>query len=572
MVYGKDLNGITASFSDPRLQIRAVHSLPNPTYAFIDIEVPASLPPGTYTLTLTKGNATTTVDYPILQRESTAGRHQGFGTEDAVYLLTPDRFADGNPANNRVEGILDEFDRTKDNMRHGGDLQGIIDRLDYLQDLGITAIWPMPILENNIQRSYHGYQATDLYRIDPRYGTNADFKQLVEEAHAHGIKFIFDHVANHIGVTHPWIDNLPTPTWVNGSKTDHLRQKHYKMSITDPYADPNAETLLKSFWFVDNMPDLNQRDPYLATYLIQNSLWWIEYTGMDGIREDTYPYPDQQFLADWAKAILAEYPDFNIVGEIWEDKPAYLAMFQKESKLPRNFETNLPCVMDFALSEAWRAYLAGTGNLYGVYRILAQDFVYTDPNNLLTFFDNHDMTRGIYVANGETRKVKQVMAMLLTTRGIPQLMYGTEINMMGGASHVELRADFPGGFPGDERDAFTEAGRTNEENEVFNYLRTLLQLRKAHKALTRGSLMHYQPTPWREDIYTYVRTHGDEQILVVVNGKDQKQQADLSDLAHWLPATATLTNLITNQSHVLSADYKLDIEPWDALVLLIDGW
>lgn len=570
MLYGEALDGLTAAFTDPRLQVRAVHSLPNPTYTFIDITIPATLPPGTYTLALTRGGSTTTVAYPILQREPTAGRHQGFDTEDVVYLITPDRFANGNPDNDRVDGILDEYDPSKDHMRHGGDLQGIIDRLGYLQDLGITALWPMPILENNIRMSYHGYQATDLYRIDPRYGTNADFKRLVSEAHRHGIKFIFDHVSNHIGVAHPWIDNLPTPTWINGTKEEHLRQKHYKMSTTDPYADPYSDTLLRSFWFVDSMPDLNQRDPYLATYLIQNSIWWIEYTGMDGLREDTYPYPDQGFLADWAGAILREYPDFNIVGEIWENKPAYLALFQKDSKLPRTFETNLPCVMDFALTDAWRAYLAGEGTLYDVYRILAQDFLYTDPSNLLTFFDNHDMTRGIYVADGETRKLKQVLAMLLTTRGIPQLLYGTEINMRGGASHVQLRADFPGGFPGDTRDAFTEAGRTDAENDVFTYLRTLLHLRKQHKALTQGSLMHYQPTPWREDIYTYVRTHGEDQILVIVNGKDETQQADLTELAHWLPATATLTNLITNQPHTLPADFKLAIDPWATLILKVN--
>jgi len=574
MLYGQDLQGITARFQEDGLEVTAVHTLENPTYAFVDVHIPAELPPGDYTLEITKGAARATVVFPILARQTSGPRHQGFSVDDVVYLITPDRFANGDAANDRVEGILDDFDPSKHHMRHGGDLQGIIDHLDYLQDLGVTALWLNPILENNIRNSYHGYQTTDLYRIDPRYGARDDYKRLVEQAHRRGLKIIFDHVNNHIGVRHPWIGNLPTKTWLNGSVEEHLLGKHYKRATTDPHADPYSDELLRTFWFVDSMPDLNQRDPFLATYRIQNTLWWLEYTGLDGIREDTYPYADQAFLARWAKAILDEYPTFNIVGEIWDDQPAYTALFQAESRLPRAFETNLPAVMDFALAEAFRQYLRGEGALDGVYKVIAQDFLYTDTDNLFTFFDNHDMTRGIYLADGNIGKVKQVLTMLLTTRGIPQLLYGTEINMRGGESHVELRADFPGGFPGHTRDAFMEEGRTDEENDVFDFVRDLLHLRKTHAALRRGRLVHYPPPflsrpPWLSNVYKYLRMTDEEKILVVVNGNETAQQVDLSEVSHWFSGSNRFLNLMTGESVVMDAARQIAVGGWDALVLQV---
>ena len=566
MLYGDHLDGITARFAEPGPAIRAVHTLPNASYAFLDVDVPADLPPGTYTLEITRGDARTTVPYAFEARAPRVGRHQGFGSDDVVYLVTPDRFANGDPSNDRAEGVLDEYDPSQPGLRHGGDLQGLIERLDYLQDLGVTALWLNPVLENSGRNSYHGYAATDLYRIDPRFGTNADYARFVDEAHRRGLKVIFDHVNNHIGIRHPWIDDLPTATWLNGSVEEHLNDKHYKLALTDPHADPASAELLQTFWFVDAMPDLNQRDPFLAAYLIQNTIWWMERTGLDGIREDTYPYPDQAYLADWAAAILAEYPTSNIVGEIWEGVPAYLALFQDGSPLPGALDTNLPTVMDFALTDAWRAYLAGEGTLREIYNVIAQDFLYADPSRLLTFFDNHDMTRGIYVADGDVRRLKQVLAMLLTTRGIPQLLYGTEINMRGGASHIELRADMPGGFPGDPRDAFTRAGRTTEENEVFDYLRTLLQLRQEHPALRRGALVHYPPT-YANDVYRYVRTTPEETILVVVNGHADRRAVDLSELSGWLPPGTEATDLLLDRRFPLSMADSLSVDGHGVRVL-----
>lgn len=559
MVYGADLKQIAAHFEDDRIQIKAIHTLPNPTYAFIDILIPEELPPGSYRLHLSNAEGSTSIDYPILERELQNDRHQGFGPEDVVYLITPDRFANGNSDNDRIDGLLDEYDPSDVSMRHGGDLEGIIGRLDYLADLGVTALWLNPVLENRGRNSYHGYAATDLYRIDPRFGSNADYKRLVDEAHRRGLKVIFDHVNNHIGLHHPWIKNLPMPDWLNGTVADHTLHKHYKLAPTDPHADPHSDELLRTFWFVDAMPDLNLTNPYLATYRIQNTLWWIEYSGIDGIREDTYPYANQAYLADWAQAIMASYPDFNIVGEIWELEPAYLSLFQKESKLPRDFETHLPAVMDFPLSDAFRNYLTGSGKLADIYKVISQDFVYTDIDNLLTLFDNHDMARGIFIADGDQQKLRQVLAMLLTIRGIPQLLYGTEIGMMGGERHVELRADYPGGFPGHTRSAFTEEGRTEAEREIHSYVRALLHLRKSSNALRFGKMIHYPPPRYNVDIYKYLRIYEDEMVLIVVNGEDENINVDLSEVLHWFGERRDFKDVLNGSVVTLGEDQQLPL-------------
>ena len=566
MLYGDDLHGLEAATADSAVSVQAVHTVPNPSYAFVDLAIADDAPAGTYAIQLRRGSAETTVAYELRERADSTGRYQGFRPEDVVYLITPDRFANGDTTNDRVAGLRDEYAPSDPRMRHGGDLDGIIERLDYLKDLGVTTLWLNPVLENRGINSYHGYKTTDFYRIDPRFGTNDDYRRLVAEAHARGLKVIFDHVSNHIGLQHPWVGNLPRASWLNGSVADHRSNRHYKMSISDPYADPRSEKLLRTFWFVDRMPDLNQRDPLVANYLIQNTLWWIETTGLDGIREDTYPYANQAFLARWASAIQAEYPHFNIVGEIWDTNPAYVALFQEESRLPRDFETNLPAVMDFPLSEAFRAYLRGDGALRDVYQVLAQDFVYSDPQNLMTLMDNHDMPRGIYVADGQTQRVKQVLKMLLTTRGIPQLLYGTELNMKGGASHVELREDMPGGFPGDTRSAFTETGRTAEENDMFDFVQTLLQLRQEHPALTRGTLTHYPPT-YGNDVYRYKRQHAGETILVIVNGHDEQRAVDLAEVLDRPLGDRPLVNLMTGEAVPVSAEEQVDIGRRGALVL-----
>ena len=308
MVYGSGLSNAEFDFDSDGPKILAKSYSSNGDYAFLTIKIPNSTEPGTYGLRAKTDDQETRIEYPILSREPSNGRHQGFGTEDSIYLITPDRFANGDASNDIVTGIRDDYNPESHSARHGGDLAGIIQHLDYLQDLGVTAIWLNPVLENRGKNSYHGYATTDYYKIDPRFGTNQLYKEFVSEAHRRGLKVIFDHIANHCGVEHPWLEKLPAKDWLNGSKSDHLSQKHYLLSVSDPYAAPKAKEMLKTFWFVDAMPDLNQRNEKLAKYLIQNTLWWIEYTGLDGIREDTYPYADQEFLTQWAAVILEEYP------------------------------------------------------------------------------------------------------------------------------------------------------------------------------------------------------------------------------------------------------------------------
>ncbi len=564
MIYGENLGGVMASFDDPALRVTAVHTLESSSYAFVDFTVPPDLEPGSYTLRVSGAGGSAEVDYELRARESGEERHQGFGPEDVVYLITPDRFADGNPGNNAVPGLSEQVDRARPGARHGGDLQGLIDHLDYLEDLGITAIWLNPVLENSGRNSYHGYAATDLYQIDARFGSNADYRRFVQEAHARGLKVIFDHVNNHIGINHRWMQDLPAASWINN--TADTPRTHYKLAPIDPYADPHAEDMLKSFWFVSRMPDVNQRDPFVATYRIQNTLWWIEYTGLDGIREDTYPYPDQDFLTRWEAVILNEYPDFNIVGEIWEGVPGYLAAYQRGSQLPGAVETNLPTVMDFALMDATRAYITRKGNLKDIYMVIAQDFLYANPDNLLTFLDNHDVTRAIYEAQGHSPRVRQMLALILTTRGIPQILYGTELGMMGGASHVELRADMPGGFPGDTRSVFTDAGRTEEENAMFNFTRGLLRARKNYPALTEGRLVHYAPD-WGRDVYSYLRMTEDQTMLILINGHESQRTLDLSEMAWRWPDTITLTDILSGREETITVADGYPIEDLGVRVL-----
>jgi len=388
------------------------------------------------------------------------------------------------------------------------------------------------------KNSYHGYSTTDHYRIDPRFGTNELYRELVSQAHSRGLKVIFDHISNHIGVKHPWLKNLPAKGWINGTQKRHLSQKHYLLSISDPHADAAAENMLKTFWFVDAMPDLNQTNPLLASYLIQNTLWWIEYSGIDGIREDTYPYADQAFLANWAKAIRDEYPDFNIVGEVWAVQPGYLAQFQQESKLPRDFETHLPSMMD--------------------HELYAQDFLYSEPDNLVVFLDNHDISRAIFHAKGDIVRFKLAFTVMMMSRGIPQILYGTEIGMTGGESHVELRADFPGGFPNSTSNAFTDSGRTAQQRDFFNFCQKILRLRKKHPALSEGKMIHYAPT-WNNDTYKVLRIQEREKILIIANGNSGPIQADLSELQSHFKGITKLRELQSDKEMRWTRNKRLTI-------------
>ncbi len=564
------LEGASFAFRDDALEITNTKVVSGGKYAFLDFAVPADIKPGVYQLEISRGDVSCELSFPIRTRRNDVKAHRGFGPEDLIYLITPDRFANGDPTNDRVDdpvaGMLDEYDPGKNEMRHGGDLQGLIDHLDYISELGVTAIWLNPVLENRGKQSYHGYAATDLYRIDPRFGTNELYRTFVEEAHRRDLKVIFDHISNHIGVKHPWLTDLPANDWLNGTLKDHLTNKHYLLSISDPHSDKAAQSMLKTFWFVDVMPDLNQRNPELATYMIQNSIWWIEFSGLDGIREDTYPYADQEFLTRWAKAIRDEYPNFNIVGEIWAIHPSYIALFQEGSKLPGKIETNLPSMMDFPLMQIWRRFLMGDAKLRDVHQVYAQDFLYADPNNLVVFLDNHDISRGIFCAEGDVKRFKLALTVLLGARGIPQVLYGSEIQMMGGESHVELRADFPGGFPNSKSDAFSKSGRTATQNAMFDFCQKLFTLRKQHPALSLGEMIHYPPK-WFDDTYKILKRHDQETILIVANGNDESKDVELSELEHHVSGSSKIRDLLTGEEFNWSPGQKVEVAAMTARLL-----
>ena len=350
--------------------------------------------------------------------------------------------------------------------------------------------------------SYHGYAATDLYKIDPRFGSNELYSQLIEKAHNLGLKIIMDHVSNHVGMYHPWVNNPPTENWFHGTMENHLNASHDKRVLIDIHIDSSLIKNMKEGWFVKEMPDLNQKNRFLKNYLIQNSLWWIESFGIDGIREDTYPYVNQDFLTNWAGVVFEEYPSFNIVGEVWIHDPVFIAPFQKNNSLVKDFDTKLPSVADFGLFEAFGRVLNRDESIFNIYQFLGKDFLYSNPNMLMTFLDNHDVMRLWDLVSGNLNKYKMALVMLFTIRGIPQIYYGTEIGLPGGNDHGLIRRDMPGGFPDDTINVFDSTGLNNKQQAIFSLLKKLIQLRKKYKAISVGNLIHFPPV---NEFYYYIR-------------------------------------------------------------------
>lgn len=557
MVYGENLSDVEVSFEDESLEILKVLNVENPDYLFIDIVIPTNIKAGDYKLIFSNDTEKLGFDYPIIKRKNDHTEHQGFSSKDVIYLIMADRFADGNHLNNTIGDSLDEFIPSDLDGRKGGDIEGIISKLDYLVDLGVTALWITPMLENNMWMSYHGYAATDLYKIDPRFGTNELYKQLVEKAHAKGLKIILDHVSNHFGINHYWMKNLPMKDWINGEAGDHKSATHNKMALLDVHSTKEyAEDITKG-WFTDYMVDLNQENEFVQNYLIQNTLWWLEFSGIDGIREDTYPYSDQKYLADWAEAVLTEYPALNILGEIWKGVPYFLAGYQSGSLVPREYDTNLPTVTDFAFSDAIRGFLSGENDLDKIYEVIAQDALYGDINNLVTFIDNHDISRSLFIADEDIKKQKIAVTMLLTLRGIPTLLYGTEVGIVGEDNHGTIRSPFIGGFENDKRSAFVEQGRSEKENDLFNFTQSLLKLRSEERSLQEGKLIHYI---FGSSLYVYFRTLNDEVMLIVINGDNRQVTLGLEQFDSILKNCIQLQDITSSKTINYTIQQKLIID------------
>jgi glycosidase len=526
LVYGPDIALATPKIQHAGIKIKEVAKTDNPNYLFLYIDISSDTKPGMVPIQFTEGKEKLTFNYPLKARTDKSGAF-GFDPSDVLYLITPDRFANGNTTNDDLDNV--RVNRERPNSRHGGDLEGISQHLDYLKDLGITTVWLNPIQENNMPSgSYHGYAITDYYKVDPRFGSNEEFKKLTNDIHAKGMKMVMDMVFNHCGSAHWWMKDLPSKDWINNGGV-FKQTNHATVSVMDVHAAPSEESTFLNGWFTRGMPDLNQRNRHLATYLIQNSIWWIEYARIDGIRQDTYSYMNYDFLARWNKAVYAEYPHFNIVGETWYNKNTSSAWWQKNSLLSKR-NPDLKTVMDFSLTFITQnAFDSKTDNGYlnNIFEDIAQDFIYPDPYNILTFLDNHDMSRFNKEDEIDLKRYKQGLAFLLTTRGIPQIYYGTEVLMTGTKEEGDgrIRKDFPGGWPGDKTNEFSKEGRNSLQNEAWNYLQKLLKWRKSNIAVTRGKMIHYAP---KDGIYVYGRVKGDHTVLVILSSslKDETLKMD----------------------------------------------
>lgn len=563
LLYGEDLALSDVSVSGEGIYLKETVRQDNPNYLLLYLDL-SEAKAQTFQILLKHGKKKLQIPYELKSRVRRGEDVKGFTSEDVLYLIMPDRFANGNPENDVVDGMREKkVDRADAFARHGGDIQGISNHLDYIADLGVTAIWLNPTQENDMESgSYHGYAITDYYQIDRRFGSNEDFCALVEKAHEKNLKVVMDMIFNHCGSENYLFRDKPSKEWFN-YHSNYVQTSFKTASVMDIHASAFEKKIATDGWFTSVMPDFNQRNRHVARYLIQSSIWWIEYAGINGIRQDTHPYADFDFMSQWCKEVLDEYPYFNIVGETWLNSNVLVSYWQKDSKLAAPLNSNLPTVMDFPLQALInQAFDEETGEwgggLYKLYDYQTQDLVYANPMNLLTFLDNHDTSR--FAQTDEMAKnlkrYKQAMVFLLTTRGIPQIYYGTEILMTGdkGKGDGDLRKDFPGGWQGDTRNCFAKNGRTALENEAFEFTRQLLNWRKGNQVIGKGSLKHYSI---QNGVYVYQREFNGKSVVIIMNGTDDSKELDLAPYQEILPRENAL-DVLTGKNVNLSGKLCLD--------------
>ena len=563
LLYGEDLALSDVSVSGEGIYLKETVRQDNPNYLLLYLDL-SEAKAQTFQILLKHGKKKLQIPYELKSRVRRGEDVKGFTSEDVLYLIMPDRFANGNPENDVVDGMREKkIDRADSFARHGGDIQGISNHLDYIADLGVTAIWLNPTQENDMESgSYHGYAITDYYQIDRRFGSNEDFCALVEKAHERNLKVVMDMIFNHCGSENYLFKDKPSKEWFN-YHSNYVQTSFKTASVMDIHASAFEKKIATDGWFTSVMPDFNQRNRHVARYLIQSSIWWIEYAGINGIRQDTHPYADFDFMSQWCKEVLDEYPYFNIVGETWLNSNVLVSYWQKDSKLAAPLNSNLPTVMDFPLQALInQAFDEETGEwgggLYKLYDYQTQDLVYANPMNLLTFLDNHDTSR--FAQTDEMAKnlkrYKQAMVFLLTTRGIPQIYYGTEILMTGdkGKGDGDLRKDFPGGWQGDTRNCFAKNGRTALENEAFEFTRQLLNWRKGNQVIGKGSLKHYSI---QNGVYVYQREFNGKSVVIIMNGTDDSKELDLAPYQEILPRENAL-DVLTGKNVSLSGKLCLD--------------
>lgn len=569
MINGDGVRDALPEINRDGVRLDSVVRLDSPNYLLLYLNIGSDAVPGKFPITLVNGKKKTRIEYELRARG--AKQYTPFSSADLLYLLMPDRFANGNTANDDDATLNHpvKSDRENPNGRHGGDIEGITKHLGYIDSLGVTAIWLTPVLENDMPGgSYHGYATTNYYKIDPRFGTNDDYCNMIAEAHKRGLKVVMDMIFNHSGVCHKWMTDMPSKDWYNhpdGSVLTNFRLS----TANDPYRSDYDYDRTTNGWFVSAMPDLNQRNPHLLRYLTQSSIWWIEYAGIDGIRMDTHPYADPEGMSKWLAAVLNEYPDYNIVGECWYGEAAGTAFWQKGSRLnTTGIDSNLPTVMDFPTMmlarDAFKTQSTRLTGLNAIYDRLALDYLYEDPQHVLTMLDNHDSDRFLLEMPENLGWWKQAFAFMLTTRGIPQMYYGDELLMHGSKEGSDgfVRRDMPGGFPGDKVNAFVDAGRTDMQREAWNFISRLANWRRGNEVISKGSLKHFMP---ENGVYVYERSYKGKRVVVMMNGTDSENVIDGTIYREIMPEGSTLTDILSGEKITIAREMRL---PARALYIL----
>lgn len=571
LVYGKNIGSTDVSVFTPGIELKRVHQMDNPDYLFLDMVISGNASPGLFPISFYKDRKKVAEYlYELRGREEGSSLRKSFDASDVIYLITPDRFANGDPGNDNKDGYAEKPDRSNPDGRHGGDIKGIENHLDYIKDLGATAIWINPLLENNMEKySYHGYSTTDYFKTDPRFGTNEDYLTLSYYIHKKGMKLIMDMVFNHCGSSHWWMNDPPAKDWFN-NWPEFTRTSYRSSTVSDPYRSRYDSIHFIKGWFDATMPDLNQHNPFVARYLIQNSIWWIEFAGLDGIRQDTYPYSYKDFMSQWNQEVLAEYPGFNIVGECWSAYPDGIAYWQKDALNKDHFNTYLPSVFDFAMYDALKVAFnerdEWSKGISRLYEILSRDFNYADPSHIVVFADSHDVDRYLATQEQDARKLKMAMAFILTTRGIPLVYYGTEVLLTtekdkNGDGYK--RMDFPGGWQTDTINGFTGKNLTAAQQDMKDYLRRLLNWRKNKDVIHSGKLKHFVPN---EGVYTYFRYNEKETVMVAINNNETEARTiDRSRYSEFLDQFRSGKEIISGK--IFDNLSEITIAPKSAMIL-----
>lgn len=573
LVYGKNIQDLDFSTTYSGITVKNIQKVENPNYLFISILIAPETKAGVMNMDFKKGNKTViTKKFPLLARESNSKNRSSFDQKDTILLIVPDRFSNGSTANDNTVNTIEKANRELEGGRHGGDIQGIINHLDYIQSLGFTQIWNTPLVENDMENySYHGYAATDYYKIDPRFGSNQDFKKLVVEARKRGIGIIWDVVLNHCGSNYYFVKDLPSKDWLNYSDTQK-RTNHIKATLTDRYASEIDKNNYVNGWFDVTMPDLNQKNPLVASYLIQNTIWWIEYAGLSGFREDTFSYSDKDFLADWTRIIQEEYPNFNIVGEEMNTKIDMTSYWQKDKINLDGYKCYLPTLMDFSLTENIIKAFSETSPWFStwreVYQSVAQDYLFPHPDNQLIFPDNHDLDRFYSRLNKNFNHWKQGIVLFLTMRGIPQFYYGTELLMTNEkvGNDGQRRADFYGGWLNDTKIATTQFGLTDDEKQAQTFFSKISNWRKNNSVIHTGKFKHF--VPQTNDVYVYFRYTDKKKIMIILNKNTNAVPLDLAQYSEMIAEKFTAFDIISNTN--ITVVKTLEIPPLTSMILEIE--